>query len=195
MKKVRVNKVKLFFRIFIIIAAIFLFFNDTISKINSQSVYSMKNAYEYLMVEENRIDTFSAAINLNDDKSENACVYFVSEVLRRNNFTVPEKTCNTSQLITLLEKRGWSKFRDYKELKLGDVCFTTDAEGNKNGTPTHTYVFMGWVKEGSYEYAYICDNQAKDYKNKVLHIRNIKNVDKANGFTKDAFSFFMRASK
>lgn len=50
---------------------------------------------------------------------------------------------------------------------------------------------MAWVKEGNYDYAYICDNQAKDYENKIYHIRNIKNVDKANGYSKDAFSFFM----
>ena len=51
---------------------------------------------------------------------------------------------------------------------------------------------MKWVDESHFDYAYICDNQAKDYKNKVYHIRNIKVVDKANGYSKDAFAFFMK---
>ena len=58
--------------------------------------------------------------------------------------------------------------------------------------PSHTYIFMDWVEEGNFDYAYICDNQAKDYNNQIYHIRNIAIVDKANGFTKDAFSFLMR---
>jgi hypothetical protein len=51
---------------------------------------------------------------------------------------------------------------------------------------------MGWVKEGSYDNAYICDNQAKDYDNEIYHIRNIKDRANVNGITKDAFSFFLK---
>ncbi|MPW26115.1 hypothetical protein GC105_09955 [Alkalibaculum sp. M08DMB] len=91
----------------------------------------------------------------------------------------------------LLQERGWKKERDYTKLKRGDVCFTTDSKGNKNGGPTHTFIFMGWVKEGNYDYAYICDNQTKDFDGKILHIRNIKNKGYFNGNGKDAFSFFM----
>jgi hypothetical protein len=54
-----------------------------------------------------------------------------------------------------------------------------------------SFIFMRWVKAGNYDYAYICDNQAKDYKNNVYHIRNIKITDKVNGFNKDAFAFFL----
>lgn len=148
--------------------------------------------YSYMKVEKNQKAVFNSAISLNNGDSANSCVYFVAEVLRRNNVGISESTCNTAQLIEILRNKGWKKDSDYKNLKPGDIVFTTDGMGNKNGIPTHTYVFMDWVEEGSYDYAYICDNQAKDYDNKVYHIRNIKNPDSANGFTKDAFSFFMK---
>lgn len=162
---------------------------------SDKRTYSQVNVYEFMKDEKNQKDIFNSAVKLNDGNSANACVYFISEVLRRNNFSVPKEVCNTEQILTILEKANFKRETDYKKLKPGDICFTTDAMGNKNGIPTHTYVFMGWVKEGSYDYAYICDNQAKDYKNKVYHIRNISIIDKANGFTKDAFSFFMKLDK
>jgi hypothetical protein len=148
--------------------------------------------YNFLEDVGNQKKVYSAAMELNHGSSENTCVYFICEVLRLNNFTVPTDTANISQLIPLLEKKGYKKESEYKNLKSGDICFTTDSNGDKNGVPTHTYVFMKWVKEGNYDYAYVCDNQAKDYKNKVYHIRNIKIKDKYNGFNKDAFAFFMK---
>ena len=105
---------------------------------------------------------------------------------------MPKDTSNISQIILLLKKEGMEKQRDYENLKPGDICFTTDGDGDKNGIPTHTYIFMKWVKAGNYDYAYICDNQAKDYDGKVYHIRNINVIDKSNGFDKDAFAFFMK---
>lgn len=151
-----------------------------------------KNIYNYLMDKNNRIDLYTEAINLNSGSSANTCVYFVAEVLRKNNFEVPKDISNTSQLLPYLKKKGWKKDFDYKKLKPGDLCFTTDEKGNKNGIPTHTYIFMGWTKKNNYKYAYVCDNQAKDYKNKIYHVRNIENIEKANGFAKDAFAFFMK---
>lgn len=148
--------------------------------------------YNYLEDKGNQKEVYDAAIDLNHGSSANTCVYFISEVLRENNFSVPMETANISQIIPILEKMGLKKERNYKNLTPGDICFTTDSYGDKNGIPTHTYVFMKWVKEGNYDYAYICDNQAKDYKDKVYHIRNINIEDKSNGFNKDAFAFFMK---
>lgn len=148
--------------------------------------------YTYMKQERNQNIVLRDAISLNDNKTSNACVYFVSEVLRKNNISIPKETANTAQLISVLKGKGWKKDNDYKNLKPGDIVFTTDSSGNKNGAPSHAYVFMKWVKEGSYDYAYICDNQAKDYKNKTYHIRNIKNIDNVSGISKDAFSFFMK---
>ncbi len=146
----------------------------------------------YLKQESNQKMAFDAAVKLNDEKSSNACVYFVSEVLRRNDIKVRKDTSNTAQLISALKKMGWSKDTNYRNLESGDICFTTDSAGNKDGIPTHAYIFMGWVEESRYDYAYICDNQATDYENKIYHIRNIKDSDNINGLTKDAFSFFMK---
>lgn len=154
--------------------------------------YSIEKLHKYLEDEDNQISVYEKAKKLNGGDSANTCVYFVAEVLRRNGIEIDESTCNTEQLIKILEKKGWRKISNYKELMPGDLCFTTDNFGNKNGIPSHTYIFMGWVEKDKYYYAYICDNQAKDYNNQVYHIRNIAIVDKANGFTKDAFSFFMR---
>lgn len=150
-----------------------------------------KNIYNYLQNQKNRLTVYETASKLNNNSTQNACVYFLSEVLRKNDYSVPNSVCNTGQLISYLKARGWSKSTDYKALRPGDICFTTDEKGNKNGVPSHTYIFMGWVKQGSYDYAYVCDNQAKDYGGKIYHIRNIKIKGSANGYEKDAFSFFM----
>ena len=51
---------------------------------------------------------------------------------------------------------------------------------------------MSWVKKGKYDFAYICDNQAKDYNNKIYHVRNISINYKVGDKAKDPFSFFVR---
>lgn len=147
--------------------------------------------FGYLKADKNQKSVFKEAMSLNEGKSANACVYFVSEVLRRSSIEISDDTCNTGQLVAKLENRGWATYRDYKSLKPGDLCFTTDVNGDKNGRPTHTFIFMGWVKANNYDYAYICDNQAKDYDNKIYHIRNIKYKGEQEGIEKEAFSFFM----
>lgn len=151
-----------------------------------------KNVYDFLQVKGNRIDVYNSSIELNKGSSKNTCVYFLAEVLRRNNFSVPLETSNTEEMISLLSDKGFRKQSNYKNLMPGDVCFTTNANGEQSGFPTHIYVFMKWLKAGSYDYAYICDNQAKDYKGKIYHIRNINVTAKLNGSDKDSFAFFMR---
>lgn len=189
MKKIRLILITLS----LLLLTILVLDNVTITK-GSQQSQLHEQIYLYMKQEKNKEKVFSAAKDLNAGKSSNACVYFVSEVLRRNNVDIPNSTCNNAQIISLLNKKGWRKDRDYKNLKPGDIVFTTDAKGNKFGTPTHTYVFMGWVKDGSYDYAHIVDNQSKDYEDQIYHIRNIKDEDVVNGITKDAFSFFMTES-
>ena len=148
--------------------------------------------YQYMLEKGNQTEVFHSATELNGGETLNTCVYFVSEALRENDIPIPEGTCNTSQLISVLEKKHWRKNRDYKELKPGNIVFTTDAAGNKDGKPTHTYIFMEWVDEGDYDYAYICDNQINDYDGQAYHIRNIRKPDTVNRAVKEAFSFFMR---
>lgn len=150
-----------------------------------------KNIYNYLSSSGNRIKVYDKAASLNNGSTSNTCVYFISEVLRENGFQVSSSICNTSGLISLLKANDWAKDYNYKDLKPGDICFTTDSHSNKYGVPSHTYVFMGWVKENSYDYAYVCDNQAKDYGGKIYHLRNIRVHASANGQDKDPFSFFM----
>lgn len=173
--------------------AVVILFIVVVQKINAveNNRKLRENIHKYLKDKNNRIEAYYSAVALNDGKSENTCVYFIAEVLRKNNYNVPKHMANTQSLINFLKENGWKQKTDYKKLKPGNICFTTDGYGSKNGDSTHTYVFMAWAKEGSYDYAYICDNQAKDYKNKIYHIRNIKSVDKVNGYSKDAFSFFM----
>ena len=159
---------------------------------NLKTHVEVENLHDFLNVSSNRIQVYNEAIKLNQGSSKNTCVYFISEALRKNNFSVPKETSNTSQLITLLKKKGWKKQSDFEKLSPGDICFTTNENSSKDSNPSHTYVFMKWVKAGSYDYAYVCDNQAKDYSGKIYHIRNIRVTTKVNGFVKDAFAFFMK---
>lgn len=192
MKKYRIKKGRMFVNILVVVILVTIFSKGTKPHMKEGEQYINQNLYNYLMDEGNQRDVYEAAIKLNQGSSENTCVYFLSEVLRRNNFKVPNETKNTAGIIALLKEKGWEKQSNYEGLKPGDICFTTDGKGEEIGFPTHTYVFMKWVKKGNYDYAYICDNQAKDYKDKVYHIRNIKVIAKANGSDKDAFAFFMK---
>jgi hypothetical protein len=88
----------------------------------------------------------------------------------------------TSNFSSYLSAQGWKKSFDYKQLKPGDICFTTYV----GGIPSHTYIFMGWVKEGEFKNAYVVDNQIYDYKS-AYHIRNISYATK----DKEAFYYFM----
>ncbi len=151
--------------------------------------------YNSMMIKEIRLKAYSRSIKLNKGSSSNTCVYFIAEVLRINGENIDDSTCNTTQLLQIMKKDGWKKSKNYKKLKPGDICFTTDENLNKNGIPTHTYIFMGWLEEGKYDYAYICDNQAKDYSGKIYHLRNITKIDIIKGSTKEPFSFFMYKKK
>ena len=186
------KRVKFIIELIIIIVLCVVIVNKAREEFGTSNLQVRESIYKYLKSEKNQMQIYEAAMKLNNGSSQNTCVYFISEVLRKNKFQIPKETCNTGQMIALLEKEGWEKDNNYKNLKPGDICFTTDDKGNKNGVPSHTYVFMGWVKEGNYDYAYICDNQAKDYGNKVYHVRNISITANANGYKKDAFSFFMK---
>ena len=179
--------------IVVVITIIAIIFSTNIKPFTQAENLSLnKNIYNFLANKVNRKDVYGKAIKLNQGSSENTCVYFIAQVLRENNFMVPTQTSNTAQIISLLKEKGFKKQKDYEKLIPGDICFTTDANGKQKGFPTHTYIFMKWVKKGNYDYAYICDNQAKDYDGKVYHIRNINVIAKENGFDKDAFAFFMR---
>ncbi|MBF7095529.1 InlB B-repeat-containing protein [Alkalibacter mobilis] len=147
--------------------------------------------YNYLSSLSNRNSVSSSAIRLNNGYASNACVYFASEALRRVGVPVSKTMNNIDRFLPYLTANGWVKERDYTKLKKGDICFTTDSNDDKNGRPTHTYIFMGWVVEGDYNYAYICDNQAQYYDNQVLHVRNFLNRDEHAGSEKEPFSFFM----
>lgn len=186
------KKIKLIIVVLVITSIAILMSKNIKPYIQGKDIFSNQNVYNFLENESNRRDVYSAAIDLNQGSSANTCVYFIAEVLRRNNFSIPNEISNTAQIISIFTENGWKKQSDYENLTPGDICFTTDNNGETNGFPTHTYIFMKWVKEGNYDYAYICDNQAKDYKDKVYHIRNINVRTRSNGFDKDAFSFFMK---
>ncbi len=147
--------------------------------------------FNYMSSTDNRKKVYYNAIELNKGSSENTCVYFLAEVLRQNNISIENHICNTSQLINVLEDLGWRKDSDYKNLKPGDICFSTSGTNNPSSPPSHTYIFMKWAKEDSYDYAYVVDNQAKDYDNKIYHLRNIASSASVKGLSKDPFDFFM----
>lgn len=147
--------------------------------------------YNYLLKSTNRLKVYENAALLNNGSTENTCVYFVCEVLRENGINLSQSICNTSQLIPLLQDQNWIKDTNYKNLKPGSLCFTTNSKLSKNGIPSHTYIFMEWVNSNSYDYAYVCDNQAKDYNGKIYHVRNICVSAMVNGKIKEPFSYFL----
>ncbi len=159
----------------------------------SKTPFPLSNdIYNFLSNKINRLKVYNKSTALNNGNTANTCVYFICEVLRENGFNISNSVCNTSQLLSILKSKNLQTITDYTKLKPGDICFTTDSKQNKNGTPSHTYVFMRWVKDGDYSFAYICDNQSKDYDGKIYHVRNISNSYTIDGKTKDPFSFFVR---
>lgn len=178
----------------LILVGITLFFTVVLIHFVQDRVHDYQlvgNIYSSMINNENRMKAYNRAVALNSGKTTNTCVYFLSEVLRMNGEKIDDSICNTTEILGIMKKDGWKIERDYKKLKPGNICFTTDERLDKNGTPTHTYIFMGWKKEGKYDYAYICDNQAKDYQGKIYHLRNIAKVEKVKGNTKEPFSFFI----
>ncbi|MEW8957289.1 hypothetical protein [Clostridium sp.] len=169
-----------------------LFLLKYITTVRTREGNNLRNKiYTFLSDKNNRVKAYERAVKLNGGDSANTCVYFLAEVLRNNNIDIDDSVCNTQGLIKVLEKKGWKKETDINKLKPGDICFTTDEKLSKKGTPTHAYVFMKWEKEGSTDYGYICDNQAKDYDWKVYHLRNIGIKDGSGKSQKEPFSFFM----
>ncbi|WMJ79394.1 peptidoglycan amidohydrolase family protein [Clostridium sp. MB40-C1] len=144
--------------------------------------------HKYLDNEANRKKTFAEAVKLNSGSEKGASSIFIAQVLRNNGETISKSAINTKTLVAELQKNGWKKITDYKQLKKGDICFA--APSKAGGSPSHTYVFMKWVKEGKTDYAYVCDSQVSEYKN-TLHTRNIASPTPK----KEKFSFLMRKEK
>lgn len=134
---------------------------QTVSRANTHSDTQFR-LYKYMTDTNNRVSVHYRAIDLHGGDTSNNCVFFTSEALRRVGVDLPLGTCNTYDLENKLEARGFVKSYDLSQLKPGDIVFT-------NGY-THVYIFMGWASNG---YAYVCDNQADRFDNKVLHLRNV----------------------
>jgi hypothetical protein len=142
--------------------------------------------YEYLNVEGNRASVLKKAIDLNNGNQKGITVYLLSEILRANTFDIPARTSSVKELLTVLTSMDFKKNTDFTQLEKGDICFTIDMPG-KPGTPSHAYIFMGWVEEGKTDYANICDGQVEEFGN-ILHKRNLS----ISTTQKDQFSFFLK---
>lgn len=153
---------------------------------NSFSNSSNEKIYDFVNNKDNRRSTLDTVAMENGGSFLGIGVEYVKAILNKSGFDISKDIVNTKQLVDTLESKGWTKDYDYKNLKKGDVCFTIDLVGQE-GTPSHTYIFMGWVEEGKTDYAYIVDSQVSDY-SETLHKRNIdfQTTDK------DKFHFFMR---
>jgi len=152
----------------------------------TKSIVEPNNIYEYLNVEANRTSVLKKAVDLNHGSKKGLNVYLLSEILRSNTYAIPAKTTTVKQLMSSLLSLDWKKNRNITQLKKGDICFTTDMP-SKVGTPSHAYIFMGWVKEGKTDYANICDGQVEEF-GTILHKRNLS----ITTTQKDKFSFFIR---
>jgi len=140
--------------------------------------------YNYLKDENNRNSSLQKSIKLNKGSDKGLSTIFVAQILRDNGYNISNSIINTNRLVAELEKNGWEKVSDYTKLQPGDICFTSNS---KSGAPSHTYIFIDWVKEGKTDYAYVVDNQVSEYKD-TYHKRNIDSSTPK----KDKFNFFMR---
>lgn len=158
---------------------------DKISGENKDTAKALNTKiYTYLNDKANRTASLNEAKALNHGKDKGLSTIFIAEILRNNNYDIPESVINTKGLVSELEKNDWKKIDDYNKLEKGDIIFTT---ASKSKSPTHVYIFMGWVEEDKTDYANICDGQISEYSD-TLHKRNI---DFATS-KKDKFNFFMR---
>ena len=149
------------------------------------AVNASSKFYEFLDVEENRVSVLDKAIQLNNGSKKGITVYLLSEILRSNAYDIPSTTSSVNELVTALTSLDFKKNTDFTKLEKGDICFTIDLPG-KPGTPSHAYIFMGWVEEGKTDYANICDGQVEDFGN-ILHKRNVAITINQ----RDQFSFFL----
>lgn len=147
--------------------------------VNTYYNYSHSNInyqlFKYMTDSTNQSSVDSTAILLHGGRTDNNCVYFASEALRRVGVGIPKATCNTYEFENVLQSLGFVSCYDLSQLKPGDIVFT-------NGY-THVYIFMGWDSDG---YAFIVDNQSYNFDNKILHRRQVYNdttiTDRATHF-------------
>lgn len=137
--------------------------------------------YDYMLNWDNAASVHNRAIALHSGITEDNCVYFQSEVLRRMGFDIENSMANVKDFSNLLPMLGFKKDTNISNLKPGDIVFTQGY--------THTYTFMGWVNPGNYDYAYIVDNQARLFNGQVYHVRKVDSYDPIQ--ETDAMAFFM----
>jgi hypothetical protein len=145
--------------------------------------------FDYLSVAGNRNSVAERANELHGGNLHNSCVYYASEALRRIGIKIPDSMSLIPPFIKELKKQGFKTSYNLKDLKPGDICFTTDVKGVIGGRPTHTYIFMGWESPGV---AKIVDNQLYDYGD-VYHIRHLDfyYLNNQKDKPKEATAFFM----
>lgn len=134
--------------------------------VNTYSNYSHSNAnyqlFKYMTDVNNQLSVDNTAVWLHGGATDNNCVFFASEALRRIGVNIPRSVANTYQLENELKGRSFAYSYDFSQIKPGDIVFTNNY--------SHVYIFMCWDRDG---YAYIVDNQRTMYGNLVLHRRKV----------------------
>ncbi|GAA0077139.1 hypothetical protein UT300005_15170 [Clostridium sp. CTA-5] len=133
---------------------------------NYSHSYNNYNLFKYMTNTDNQVSVHNRAISLHGGEESNNCVYFQSELLRRNGFSIPTYTANVGQLERQLQSMGFVACYDLNQLKPGDILFTRN--------DSHVYLFMCWADGWN---AYIADNQKNKFGNSVVHKRNVKDFD------------------
>ncbi|NEZ46871.1 hypothetical protein FDF74_06540 [Clostridium niameyense] len=151
--------------------------NNEVLALNSQIA-------KYIENQSNREKSLKEALKINKDSNKGVSIIYISQILRDNKLNIPKNTISTKGLMQELEKQNWEKITDYKKLQKGDICFTTT---DNSGSPSHAYIFMGWINEGKTDYANVCDGQISDYSS-TIHKRNVS----ISTSEKDKIAFFMR---
>ncbi len=141
----------------------------TDKKAENKEIALNEKIAKYIQDKNNRQKSFKEAVSINKGSEKGVSVIFISQLYRNNGYDIPKNTISTKGLLEDLKKKNWTKETDYNKLQKGDICFTTVDSAD---SPSHAYIFMGWVKEGKTDYAYVCDGQTSDYDD-TLHKRNL----------------------
>lgn len=140
--------------------------------------------YQYMLNPANEVNVHNTAVRLHGGITVNNCAFFASEVLRRQGVSIQSAVGNVEQLQGILTRIGFQRDFNLRNLKPGDIAFTERF--------THTFIFMGWVNQGRYDYAYVVDNQARMFGGEVYHIRKLDSYEPSKDTDKTAFFMYRR---
>ncbi|MGL4449816.1 MAG: SH3 domain-containing protein [Sarcina sp.] len=144
--------------------------HKNINLLASRDTSTHQNLLNLIQYKNDRVSAFSEATQLHGSTLDN-CVYYVSSLLRKDNFNVPDNMGNVAQFKNWVTNSDWNISTNIDNLQPGDVCFA----GN-----THTFIFVSWYDK-SKGLANVDDNQIAYFNpDKATYVRNLNGSNGGN---------------